>query len=213
MLILAQLAPLFALLLFAALLALLEVGRRVGARRIAEDPDHALDGLGAVDGAVFALLGLLVAFTFSGAADRFLERRMLVVGEANAIGTAWLRLDLLEQSDREQVQDLFREYVDARIAGYRHLTDSSHARRDFARSSALQTRIWRAAVAGCQRGNSERADTILLPALNEMFDITTVRANALQMHPPLLIYIVLALLACASAFLGGVAMSASKVRG
>ena len=55
---------------------------------------------GAVVGAVFALLGLLMAFTFSGAYSRFDVRRQLIVQEANAIGTAYLRLDLLPVSPR-----------------------------------------------------------------------------------------------------------------
>ena len=53
------------------------------------------EGVGVIDGAVFALPGLLLAFTFSGAAARFDTRRHLIVEEANAIGTAYLRLDLL----------------------------------------------------------------------------------------------------------------------
>ena len=59
---------------------------------MAEDPAGALAGIGAVEGAVF---GLLIAFTFSGAGTRFDTRRQLVVEETNAIGTAYLRLDLL----------------------------------------------------------------------------------------------------------------------
>ncbi len=62
---------------------------------MAEDPAGALAGIGAVEGAVFGLVGLLIAFTFSGAGTRFDTRRQLVVEETNAIGTAYLRLDLL----------------------------------------------------------------------------------------------------------------------
>ena len=65
--------------LFVAMLVLLEVGRRVGARRLAQDPEGAEAGVGTVESAVFALLGLLIAFTFSGAATRFDARRELIV--------------------------------------------------------------------------------------------------------------------------------------
>src|SRR5262245_57741494 len=88
-------ATLFAGGLFLGMLLLVEVGRRIGLRRIAVDINGAREGLGVVDGAVFGLLGLLVAFTFSGAAARFDLRRDLIVQETNAIGTAYLRLDLL----------------------------------------------------------------------------------------------------------------------
>src|SRR4249919_3832924 len=72
-----------------------EIGRRIGARRLARDPEGLAKGAGAAEAAVFGLLGLLIAFTFSGAASRFEERRHLVTREANAIGTAYLRIDLL----------------------------------------------------------------------------------------------------------------------
>jgi hypothetical protein len=86
---------LFALGLFLGMLMVLEIGRRIGARRLAEDPKGAEAGVGTVEGAIFALLGLLIAFTFSGAASRFDTRRQLVIEETNDIGTAYLQLDLL----------------------------------------------------------------------------------------------------------------------
>ena len=73
--------------LFTGVLLFLELGRRIGLRRLRQDGDGA--GAGAVEGAVFALLGLLIAFTFSGAAGRFEDRRTLIVDEANAVGTAY----------------------------------------------------------------------------------------------------------------------------
>src|SRR5206468_4373221 len=57
--------------LFFGMLLLIELGRRVGNRHLAKDPEGARAGVGAIEGAVFALLGLLIAFTFSGAASRF----------------------------------------------------------------------------------------------------------------------------------------------
>ena len=88
-------ASLFAVTLFFGILLFLEVGRRIGIRRITNDTEGARAGTGAVEGAVFGLLGLLIAFTFSGAASRFDTRRQLIVEETNVIGTAYLRLDLL----------------------------------------------------------------------------------------------------------------------
>src|SRR6266487_5026057 len=86
---------LFTFGLFVGMLLFLELGRRIGIRRRQEDSGTTGEGVGAVDGAVFALLGLLIAFTFSGAASRFDTRRQLIIEETNDIGTAYLRLDLL----------------------------------------------------------------------------------------------------------------------
>ncbi len=114
---------LIAVALFIAMLLLLEVGRRVGNKRLASDPEGARAGTGAVEGAVFALLGLLIAFTFSGAASRFDARRDLVVQESNAIGTAYLRLDLLPANAQPAMRERFRQYLDARLDIYHKLPD------------------------------------------------------------------------------------------
>ena len=87
-------ALLFAVFLFLGMLLLLEAGRRIGIRRMANDAEGSRAGLGTVEGAVFGLLGLLIAFTFSGAASRFDTRRELIIEETNNIGTAYLRLVL-----------------------------------------------------------------------------------------------------------------------
>src|SRR5882672_54865 len=84
-----------ALALFIGILLCQEVGRWVAIREARQAGGEMPAGVGAVDGAAFALLGLLLAFTYSGAANRFEHRREQIVEEANDIGTAWLRLDLL----------------------------------------------------------------------------------------------------------------------
>jgi len=85
---------LYALLLFFGMLILLEAGRRLGVRRRPKESEGEPGSLGTVEGAVFALFGLMVAFTFSGAATRN-EKRMLIAEEVNAIDIAYLRLHLV----------------------------------------------------------------------------------------------------------------------
>jgi hypothetical protein len=131
-------ALLAAVLSFIGMLILQEVGRRVGHRSMARDPEGARAGVGAVDGAVFALLGRLVAFTFSGAASRFDARRQLVVEGANAIGTAYLRIDVLPPDLRPALRDKFRLYVDARLGAYQELPDIAAAKEGLARAAVLQ---------------------------------------------------------------------------
>src|SRR4051812_42855896 len=97
---------LFAGGLFLGSLLLLEVGRRIGIRKLAEDAEGARAGVGTVDAATFALLGLLIAFTFSGAATRFDARRQLIIEEANNIGTAYLRIDLLPPEAQPALREL-----------------------------------------------------------------------------------------------------------
>src|SRR5215510_4984847 len=100
-------------------------------------------------GAVFALLGLLIAFTFSGAASRFDARRQLVVEEANAIGTAYLRLDLLPAHTQPPLRESFRQYLQTRVEIYRKLPDIAAARQEAAHAVTLQGQIWSQALTAC----------------------------------------------------------------
>ena len=199
--------------LFGGMLLLLEVGRRAGARRIAADPEGGQTGVGPLEGALFALLGLLLAFTFSGATARFDTRRQLIVEETNAIGTAYLRLDLLASEDAAGLRDAVRRYLDARIEAYRVLPDVEAARRMLGVANAMQGEIWRRAVAACRAPSAlPAAPVLLLPALNAMFDITTTRTMATEMHPPEIIFVMLFAIALASALLAGFNMGATRSR-
>ena len=117
----------FALLLFFGMLILEEAGRRLGIRRLLKVTDAEWGNLGSIESAVFALFGLLMAFTFSGAALRFNEKRMLMTEEANHIETAYLRLHLFSHEARLEIQDLFRRYLDSRLETYRRLPNMPSA--------------------------------------------------------------------------------------
>ena len=198
----------FVLLLWLGMLLLLEIGRRIGVRQ-RKASEGAGSGFGAVEGAVFGLLCLLIAFTFSGAAARFETRRNLVVEETNDIGTAYLRLSLLPQDAQPELHDLFRQYVDARLAFYHEILDPEAAQARMARLRELQNEIWPRAVKASQQTSTTVASMLLLPALNNMFDIATTRSAAQQMHPPKVIFGMLAVLALACSLLAGYGMSAS----
>jgi len=204
---------LFALGLFLGMLVLLEVGRRIGARSLAEDATGAEAGVGSVEGAVFALLGLLIAFTFAGAASRFDVRRQLIIEETNDIGTAYLRLDLLPLDAQPALREKFRAYLDTRLEIYRKIPDMAAAKEEMAKANQLQLEIWRQSVAASRaQGAAAAAPMLLLPALNAMIDITTTRTMAAQIHPPVVIFALLFGLALASSLLVGYGMASSKAR-
>jgi hypothetical protein len=197
--------------LFVGMLVLQEAGRRIGARRLARDPEGGIKG-GAIEGAVFALLGLLIAFTFAGAASRFDDRRHLVIEEANMIGTAWLRIDLLPASAQPELRELFRRYLDSRLETYRKLPDIEAAKLELARSASLQNDIWTAAVAAGRTSDTTAASMLLLPALNQMIDITTTRTKVTEIHPPPIIFVMLGAVALISALVAGYGMAGGKAR-
>jgi len=115
---------------FASSLVLLNYGRHLGLRYLRQQNEAAnMAGLTTVEGAVFALIGLLLAFTISGALQRFDERRQLVVQEANAASTAYDRLGLFEGDVGRNLQTKLKDYVEARIDLYRMPHDFSLWRR------------------------------------------------------------------------------------
>jgi hypothetical protein len=204
-------ASLFALVTFLSMLVGLEVGRRVGVARLAADPEGAHRGTGAVDGAVYGLLGLLMAFTFSGAATRFEDRRQLIRAEANAIGTAYLRLDLLAPEAQAPLKEKFRQYLDARLSAYGKLPDIAAAQAELARSTQLQREIWSDAIAALALPGAP-AEVVVLPPINDMFDLATTRLVAKQSRPPIVIFVMLGLTAVLAAVLAGYGMADRRHR-
>ena len=162
---------------------------------------------------MFALFGLLMAFTFSGGALRFNEKRMLIAEEVNTIETAYLRLHLLPEEAELALQELFRHYVDSRLATYRKLPNIQAAEMEMAKSKKIQEEIWRLAIAGTRLPNSHPdAGKLLLPALNSMIDMATTRTMMLQMHPPKIIYALLFGLGLLCSLLAGYRMSSGQHR-
>ena len=109
--------------LFAGMLAFLEIGYCLSRPSSRRHPEVTHEGIGVVEAAVFALLGLLLGFSFADGTSRLEARRQLIVQETNAISTAYDRLDLLPASDQPAMRHLFREYLDARLRVYAKLPD------------------------------------------------------------------------------------------
>ncbi|HEU4418456.1 MAG TPA: DUF4239 domain-containing protein [Planctomycetota bacterium] len=173
--------------MFLGTLAMIRAGFHYARRRLqAADADGA--SVNSVDAAVYALLGLLIAFTFAGAAERFNGRRALVVEEANAIGTAYLRLDLLPGQVQPALRDRFRRYLDARLETHTQIASSSAGRAANDQAQKLQGEIWAEARAGSVAASQPSCAMLLLPALNSMFDIAATRVAVHELHPPMTIY-------------------------
>ena len=195
--------------LFVCILLFVWIGRWVGAQRSREETERERVGLVTVETAIYALLGLMIAFTFSGATSRFDTRRAQTVQEANAIGTAYLRLDLLPAAAQTALRDKFRSYTDARLAVYRALPDLAASNAHAARAAELQADIWKDSVAAL-RSAPAQASLLLLPALNDMIDITTTRAISLRTHTPQVILIALVVLTLVCSLLVGYGLAGGK---
>lgn len=195
-------------LLFLGSLAAMVIGRRVGVSRAERSGESGPRGVATVEAAIFTLLGLLVAFSFSGAASRFDGRRHLIVEESNAVGTAWLRLDLLAEPTRGELRSMFREYLDLRLSTYSDPTDRALVARRLHETSAMQSRIWSTAVGATRE--APHLTMPLLPTLNEMFDIASKRMASVHEHPPTIIFLTIALLTLAASYVAGNGMAGAR---
>ena len=181
-----QLNPyLSALVMFVLLAVAAEGGYWVGRRRKAHahmDLETVTGHLNEIQTVIFAVLGLLLAFTFSTAVSRFDARKQALIQETNAIGTAYLRTDLLPPAQQLAAKELFREYVDTRLAlntsnGYLNVTLRS-------KSSNLQQHLWSQAVAEGNQDTRAVTTSLYIQSLNDMFDAQTVRDEAQSDHLP-----------------------------
>src|SRR5262245_46940401 len=203
---------------FISSLILLNYGRSLGLRYLKKEAGN-MTGLATVEGAVFALIGLLLAFTISGALERFDQRRQLVLQEANAATTAYDRLALLERDAARNLRAGLKDYVGARIELYRMPHDFGFWTGEEIWSSEQQQRIlglraavWNGAVAACPPSNYPSACGIVLPALNTLFEAERLRVGAVEKHPPQIIYMMLFGLALGGSLLAGFGMASAKAR-
>lgn len=203
-------SALLAIGLFFSLIAAQLVGRWLGARRLARLGEEDTAGSGAVQGAVFALLGLLIAFTFTGAASRLDHRRDLIVQQVNAIGTAWLRLDLLAAADRAPIQDGLRQYVDSLKQAVTLAKRPKEFGQVVGRLRVLEGVIWSRVVEAVQRDGRPQTATLILPPLNESFDLSTSRLGAYRIHVHTSIVALLVGLAVLAGLLAGYGQATTR---
>ena len=198
--------------LFVAMMLVLEIGRRIGVKRAHARGSKARAGVGIVDGAVYSLLALLAGFMFSGAANRFDQRRLLVGEIANSAGRSWKRIDMLPDEQRTSVRAGLRRYMDELIAYYAQPITTKALLRLPVPLSEAEDSLWSRSVAACQAQGGEPARMLLLPALNETFDAVERERVARRVHPAPLIYVMFGITALATALFAGYGMASGPAR-
>jgi len=202
-------AALISVALCAAMLVCMEAGFQGGNRYRGRD-NNTHEWLGIFQGAIFALLGLLLGFAFAGSTGRLEARRDLIVREANAINTAYLRIDILPFAYQGEIRSLFHAYLEARLRAYDDLDSGRGFEPSMAEASRLQQQIWAKAVAAV--GQDPAGKSLIVTSLNEMIDVTTARGVALRTQLPALILVLLLGIALLSSLLAGYGMGTSGRR-
>jgi hypothetical protein len=186
---------LFVFGLFAGLVAACQVGFWIGRRTASSQDPVTISHTVSWQGAVLALAGLLIGFTFAMAMARYETRREIILAEANAIGTTYLRTRLLEGAAGEELRTLVGRYVDARIAVFDAGTDWARVEERERTSAGLEQQIWsRVEAAGRADPRSVMAG-LLVQSTNEMFDLAGTRRAARGNPVPPTVFVVLILVA------------------
>lgn len=166
--------PLWALFAttIAVVLLAVEAGFRLGRWRERRSEHEKEMPVGAIVGALLGLLAFLLAFTFGLAANRYEIRRALVLDEANAIGTTYLRAELLPEPHGKEVRDLLRQYVDVRLEG----AEPGKTEAAMVRSEELQRQLWSHAVATGEKKPTP-VTALFISSLNDVIDLHAKRVT------------------------------------
>jgi hypothetical protein len=186
----------------ALLLGLADAGFRFG-RRLHTTKDEARKGqIGDIQGAVLSMLGLLLGFTLAFAVGRYDLRRSLVVKEANAIGTTWLRAALLPDAHVAPVRDLLRRYLEVRLK-YQALADDPVRLTEGLRLSGdIEAELWQHATAAAKE-SPNNITGLFIAALNETIDTDAERLDSMRASVPAGVILLLLTVAAAGCFVAG----------
>jgi hypothetical protein len=197
-------SALVSILLLALMGAGIALGHRLGKARAQASTEAWREHVHSLQSAILALLALLLAFTFSLALQRFDDRSQAVVDEANAIGTALLRADLLPAPLRDEARTVIGRYLDARVGeAALRLPDTESRRQANAAAAEAQVALWSVGVRAAQAGSASMATFLFVQSVNELIDSFGRRNAALERHVPELVTTLLfALLLLAGATLG-----------
>jgi hypothetical protein len=186
------------LVVAAIVLGFVAVGYLAG-RFLREHAETLREPVGIVQGAFFALVGLILAFGLSLAIGRYDSRRAAVVDDANTIGTTYLRAQTLAEPVRSRSIQLLRQYVDASLALSHAVPTTGRFRDVVARQDVLQRRLWGLAGDALRGAPRDSAPRLYVETLNEMIDQQTVRVASINNRIPNAV-LVLELLGAAFAF-------------
>jgi Protein of unknown function (DUF4239) len=165
--------PIWGLFGATVVIALLSIegGYRLGRYRHRHRDDEKEAPVGAIVGATLGLLGFILAFTFGLASSRFNSRREIVVEEANAIGTTYLRAGLLPNNRGVKIRKLLGDYVDARL----EVVQTGNIEQALRRSDELHRQLWKEAEAAGQEHPDSIVAGLFIQSLNEMIDVHSKR--------------------------------------
>lgn len=194
----------------AVVLLAAEIGFRIGMWLQRRDPSSAKTPMtGAVVGGMLGLMAFLLAFSIGIVIGQQNERKAMVVTEANAVGTAYLRAGFLGESDRVATRDLLEEYVEMRLAV---AADLALFESGLARSEEIHGELWSIVEDNVRQGQESAITALFVDSINEVIDVHSLRLAAFDLRLPRLLGLVLYAATALSFLLVGVASSSDGKR-
>ena len=194
----------------AAVLVAAEIGFRVGLWLQRRDPDSGKAPItGTVLGGMLGLMAFLLAFSIGIVINQHNGRKAMVVTEANAVGTAYLRAGFLGEPDRTSARDLLREYVEVRLAA---AADATLLESAVTRSEEIHNQLWSIVEDNVRQGRESDVMALFVSSINEVIDVHSLRLAAIDLRLPRLLGVVTYAATLLSFLLVGVANSADRKR-
>ena len=192
-----------------AVLVAAEIGFRLGIWLKRRDPAAKTPMTGAVVGGMLGLMAFLLAFSIGIVIGQHNGRKEMVVVEANAVGTAYLRAGFLGEPDRGSSRDLLREYVEVRLAA---ADDEALYESTMTRSEEIHGELWSIVEDNVKQGRESDIMALFVDSINEVIDVHSLRLTAVELRLPRLLGVVLYAATILSFLLVGVANSSDKER-
>lgn len=193
------------------LLAAVEVAYRLGRRSRGVRRGARRHQIAAIRGVILGLLSLLLAFTFSMAVERYSVRRDLVVKEANAIGTTWLRAGLLPEARRDEARQLLSDFVDVRLRTQALARDPTQLVEGLRRSAEIESKLWQYAEASASEAPTA-VTASFIATLNQLIDTDAERVAAARNQIPAGVWLILFAVAGTSCWTSAYAAGYDGVR-
>ena len=186
------------------------IGRRFGCRQVEKHPNRKIEIIGIAESTVFTLLALLIAFTFSGAYERFENRKLHIIDEANAFAKAYEYIDLLPAKYQPDMRVDIRKYLDLHLATYLDIPNMKKVFDDINQASIVQHKIWKDVTAAGNTDPNSNIIPLAITSMTNMFDAFHTGIEIAQVHPPRIIFILLIGLSVLGGFLVGYSSAENK---
>ncbi|MDZ7649559.1 MAG: hypothetical protein U5K54_21695 [Cytophagales bacterium] len=205
-------ASILCLILFAACILMVVVGKRVRGKFLKADEQESRGGVNSLLGALFGLWGFLLAFTFSNVSTRFENVRAMMVDEANMIRTIALRIETLPDSLRGDFREDLKKYLQARIDYYEDANDSEKFNKAKQDAAEIGNRLWMQTVHASNIPGFGIMASNMLAALTAMYDVGAKRDATLMSSIPTPISMMLFFIALVISFVGGFTSPDLKIK-